>query len=174
VNVPAWVNRPQWVDLVAPMQTDAESRKAQEYVDVCRQFEVEHAWRYLPRNGATYCNIYVTDCTSALGCKIPHWYDPDTGKPARFGMGAEMSANAMCDWLKAGHGEWQHMERRDAVARANLGFPAVATHRNPRGHGHVAMLLPGELIAQAGAACLFMVPIARGFGTLEPVFYSHN
>ena len=73
-----WLDRPQWVALDAPFTTGPESRKAQEYVDVCRQFDVEHAWRYFQRNGNTFCNLYVADCTRALGCPIPHWYDRET------------------------------------------------------------------------------------------------
>ena len=169
-----WLDKPQWVPLRAPFTTGPESRKAQEYVDVCRQFDVEHAWRYLPRSNKTFCNIYVADCTAALGCGIPHWIDEE-GKPVRVGEGFEMSANTMHEWLEAKHDGWRKMSREDAKARADLGFPVVVSWRNPLGaSGHVAMLLPGFLIAQAGSKNHFMVPLPMGFGTLKPDFFTHD
>lgn len=170
-----WLDKPQWVEILAPFRTDASARKAQEYVDVCRQFDVEHAWRYLPRKPKTFCNIYVSDCTAALGCGIPHWYNPETGKKMVVGGGSEMSANGMHDWLSAGHDGWRQMTREDAKARADLGFPTVAAWKNPTGaSGHVAMLLPGFLIAQAGSVNRFMVPVPMGFGTLKPDYFTHD
>ena len=88
---------------------------------------------------------------------------------------AEMNANAMHTWLATHHDGWRLVVPADAHARAALGFPVVASWLNPTGKsGHVAMLLPGGLIAQAGQSNLFMVPLARGFGKLEPSFFTHD
>ena len=167
-----------WVLLNAPHTATAASRRGQELVDICAQFDVVHEPRYAKRNGATYCNIFVWDCTRALGAEVPHWVYDDGRPAAMAAAGAhELDANAAIDWL-AQHGStygWNPVVEADAYARADLGFPVVCTWRSPPGGiGHVSMVLPGHLSAQAGGTNFFMQPVSHGFGNLPVAFYSHN
>lgn len=169
----AWLAKPPWKPVNAPRTCGPDARRAQEYVDICAQFDVVHAWRYQPRSKTTFCNIYVWDCTRALGCEIPHWYEPKTGAATAVGNGKEMTANAMYDWLDEGQGGWRGVEDRVAVELAGMGFPVVAAWKNPEGIGHVAMVFGGGLIAQAGARNLWLAPLPQGFGKQKPSFFTH-
>lgn len=168
-----WRDVRPWLPLRAPRQSKPP-RRADEYVEVCRQFDVVRTARYQPKGKTTWCNVYVWDCTSALGCEVPHWYDANTLKPGVVGRATEMTANAMCEYLRAGAGGWRTVSRDGALESAALGEPTIVAWENYGGPGHVAMLLPGGLIAQAGAANLWLAPIEAGFGRgrlLE--FFSH-
>ena len=146
---------------------------------VAAQFRVESEPRYQPRDGNTFCNIFVWDVTSALGAEVPHWVD-DAGNPCAPGHGRELSANALCDWLESDAAlerGWRTVGSAEAELEAGEGRPVVATLRNQAGHGHVAILLPslrGPRIAQAGAHNMFDAPLARGFGATAPTFFAHR
>jgi hypothetical protein len=128
----------------------------------------------------TYCNIYLWDCSVALGAEIPHWIDPATGAPVAKGKGKETDANAVCDWL-AQYGPvygWQPAGMVAAVANAVDGNPTVMTYKNPSGDGHVAVVLPtpvgsSVLIAQAGATNFFNQDYHKGFANLPVLYYIH-
>jgi hypothetical protein len=172
---PAWLIREQWRPIKAPLQGSPSARSAQMLEDVLAQFDVTQAARYAPTERDTWCNIFVWDATSALGCEIPHWYESATGKSVPMGKGAEMSANGMCDWLENKRNGWMPASRADAVARAGFGFPVVLAWRNPgKGASHVAMMLPDGSIAQAGRKCLWRAPISAGFGRYVPAYFTHN
>ena len=172
---PVWLDKEPWIPLRPLRSASSKSRRSQDYVDVCAQFQVLTARRYRPRNGQTFCNIYAWDCTSALGCEIPHWYDQETGEKTAVGKGTEMSANAMFDWLSAERGDWRRRTEQDAYAGASLGFPTVAAWKNPDGGpGHVALVLSGKLCAAAGARNVWLAPLVRTFGDKQPQFFMHN
>lgn len=134
---------------------------------VLAQFDVVSNPRYQPRAGATFCNIFVWDCTRALAAEIPHWLN-----------GRELNANELVAWLyrEGRHFDWWKVDAPEARAAADAGRPVVATWRNPvpTKSGHVAMILPGGRIAQAGARCLFDVPLVEGFGQLAVEFWAHS
>jgi hypothetical protein len=147
------------------------ARSSQVYEQILAQFDVEHASRYAPKSGITFCNIFVWDATKALGCELPHWWYRD-----------ELSANGLSDWLTkygANHG-WMKVDSDHARQRANAGFPVVAVWKNPgAGSGHIAMVRPsgeeGQLhIAQAGASNHADIPITTGFGLLPVTLWSHD
>src|SRR5262245_57375506 len=53
-------------------ETSKPGERSKEALEkVLAQFKVETNKRYLPRNGATFCNIYTRDVTNALNVKIP-------------------------------------------------------------------------------------------------------
>lgn len=172
------MNVPPWKPLNPLVVNAADCRSAAAYRDVLDQFDVLHADRYKAAGGKTFCNIYVWDCTSALGCEIPHWTNADRA-PCKPGMGNEMSANALMDWMhETGKTRgWRECDSFDAAKGASSGHPTVALYRNPGGHGHIAMVLPGPNgtchIAQAGRVNLFDVPLQAGFGSKVPVFFTH-
>lgn len=144
------------------------NRSANNLRQVIGQFDVESAERYRPyKNGNTYCNIFVWDVTSALGCEIPHYVDRDTGAPRVYPdtKGAyELDANGTHDWL-AKHGAnygWYEVSAEDAQRYANAGYPAVTAWKNSSGGaGHVQVVCPakdngydarrGVTVAQAGS-----------------------
>lgn len=175
-----------------PQPPDVRSAQGQRSVDgylaVLRQFGVEQSQRYRPgAPGITWCNIFVWDVTSAMGCEIPHWYDPTTGATCAVGEktitglpAREMTANGTVAWLAthAPHNGWHQVPLGLAQYAANAGHPVVCAWVNPAGaHGHVAMLMPsGDAVTRvimAGRSCgVFLMK--RGFGGKIPTLWSHD
>ena len=126
-----------------------------------------------PREGRTYCNVYLNRATKALSAEIPYWY-----------LGQEFGATAQINWLMT-HGTehgWGKLRDMDAARQsAAMGMPTVATWRNPgQGSSHVAVVLDSPdtgpvHVAQAGASNLWDAEIQRGFGQYLPevVYWSH-
>lgn len=135
---------------------------------------VEFNPRYAPNGGKTYCNIFVWDVTTALMCEVPHWVkDGKAVEP--FTEGAfETTANMLIrEWLP--RSPW--FKTLTPLERAVAGYPVIAAWYNPSGRGHVAMVAPEEselYIYQAGAECLAMAPIAKGFGKRRVEFWTHD
>ena len=142
---------------VTAKKTNAEGhRSADAYLEVVDSFDVENTSRYQQYNGDTYCNIYVWDVTSAMGCEIPHWVDT-SGVPTEVGASGakELCAEGSKDWL-ANHGEeygWYECSPDEAIEMANNGYPTVACDT---AGDHIAMVVPqyegesGVQISQAG------------------------
>jgi hypothetical protein len=161
----------QWVDVLAPLRGEPGARTPERLLEVVRQFELDTNPRYQRTATATFCNVFASDITRALGAEIPHWL----GK-------RELTANLTLEWLStlgtlAG---WQEVAEEKAQEAANRGEPAVAIWRNPgRGSGHVALLIPSTVpgetrIAQAGARCFSDGTLAEGFGRASPIrFFVH-
>lgn len=171
---------PPWLpaDLSGFITNKLDSRELMLYRQVLAQFRITASARYAPKAGKTFCNIYVWDCTRALNCEIPHWVKAD-GSPTTPGNGNETTANSLLGWLR-GYGKakgWAEVNEHQAHGMASEGLPTVAVWKNPKGHGHIAMVLPGPgktlHIAQAGAKCLFDAPLASGFGGKIPLYFSH-
>lgn len=157
-----------WKAATPSVTGDENSRTPEALREIIDQFDVESSERYRPfRNGVTYCNIFVWDVTSALGCEIPHYIDNDTGEPRTYpdvSNAWEMNANATHDWL-VNRGEsygWREVSAQQAQAWANEGRPAVTAWKNEGGKpGHVQIVCPSEdggydsvrgvAVAQAGA-----------------------
>lgn len=137
------------------------------------------AWhpRYQPELGETYCNIFAWDVANLLDVPLPHWVGQD-GAPCEVGRGRELSANGLCLWLNTvgpSYG-WAKAGAAEAWAAAQRGALVVATHENPGGHGHIAVVLPHAdalRVAQAGKRCFADGPIARGFGSKPVAFFVH-
>lgn len=163
----------QWKAATPRLTCKPDCRSAGHYLGVVMQFPLTSG-RYLPSPGVTWCNVYAWDVMSAMGATFPHWVD-EHGQPERPGPDAyELSINAGIRWLEE-HGPeygWREVSELDARAQALLGHPALATWSNPRGHGHVAVVLPflqPTHIAQAGARNFFDEPLAHGFGSHGPI-----
>ena len=146
---------------------------------VIDSFNVQDNPRYqVNRQGRneTYCNIYVSDVTRALGAEVPHYADKTTGQPVSSGENAiAMNANRMNDWLN-GIGRnygWVKVTAQQAQNYANNGRPAVASWKNDSGHGHIQIVSPsadgtydparGVAIAQAGSKLI-------NYGYIEDVY----
>lgn len=151
---------------VSPAIVSNETNRSPETLrQVIDQFGVETSLRYQPyrRGNDTYCNIFLWDVTSALGCEIPHYVDPVTGQPRRYPdiKGAvELGAVATEDWLERygpSYG-WREVNALTAQNYANQGKPAVTTAGSI---GHVQVVCPssdggfdpirGVTVAQAGS-----------------------
>lgn len=176
-----------WVPVPTFNYTSDPSRRSPDLYDLCcRQFAVETDIRYQRGHDPTqpkqtYCNIYLWDCTRALGCEIPHWVYLD-GRPAPMGHGnRELSANGTCEWLRV-YGStygWQPADMLMVLTHVREGKPAVVTFENPGGTGHVAMVLPTAItppphIAQAGASNFYDKPVGYGFGINPVKYYIHD
>lgn len=146
------------------------SRSPKSYVGACAQFDVAKNPRYVGDVRGTYCNIFVWDCTRALGCEVPHW---TSGK---VGIGKEMRTPDMRAWLQDEKNGWKCRTKEDAIASANFGFPTIMSWEPTEpGIGHVAMLLPDGLIAQAGRHNLWKATPEEGFGKklAQVLYFSH-
>ncbi|MBK7862136.1 MAG: hypothetical protein IPJ65_26680 [Archangiaceae bacterium] len=164
----------------APVRSAPGSRSADEYDSVIDQFGVESNPRYAQRNGNTYCNIFASDVTRAMGAEIPHWVD-GAGAPVGQGQGYELDANATNAWLNQHGAEygWREVSAAEAQRLANEGHPAVASWNNPGGIGHIGVVRPGDLangpaLAQAGAQNLNHSHVYDIFPTTGTEFWVHD
>lgn len=155
-------------ELDAPLVNDLLRRSPEALRAVLAQFQVETSPRYRPGDGSTYCNIFMWDATRALGCEVPHWVGEE-------GDRRELNCNNTVGWLEL-HGPaagWREVKDAETAGiHASAGGPALVIWRNPAPGkpGHVAMFLPSSgvepRIAQAGARCLFDVPLDE-FGVVH-------
>lgn len=137
---------------------------------VLAQFKVETNKRYLPRQGATFCNIYARDVCKAMNCTLPY---------GRL-------ANQIYDWLPSKAGKaagWVAVTPDEAQRLANEGRPVVVSYKNPGkikvkgkdgkvterpAHGHIAMVRPsdqpgGPWLSHAGSRNSNHVPVNKVF-----------
>lgn len=158
------------------------ARSAEAARRVIAALQVATNSRYTPRDGTTFCNIFVWDYSRAMGCEIPHWVGPN-GISVPVGMGSELSANGVARWLVAHGGRegWQRVTELTARARAAQGYPTIVTWDNVGGIGHQAALYPAgyaaTMIAQAGANNFEQGALSKGFGNRkEPLlqFWTHE
>ncbi len=161
-----WLPEREYLPVTAPLTNGSDSRDPVKLEAVVAQFDVENHPRYRAGNGKTYCSTFSWDVTRALACEVPYWW-----------LHNELNINRMIAWLGlqgVDHG-WTETDRDTAVACANLGRPVLVTHRNPvpESHGHVAVMLPGGYISQAGMTNYARAPLAHGFGALPVQFWSH-
>ncbi|HEX8474474.1 MAG TPA: peptidoglycan-binding protein [Pyrinomonadaceae bacterium] len=179
---PGTTKRP-WVTLDAPAQGDPSRRNRATYDNVINQFAVEHNSRYTRNQqgkGETYCNIFVSDVTRAMGAEIPHRVDA-RGNPLASG-GTELDANATNNWLHrhGGRHGWRQVTAEEAQRLANEGHPAIASWRNPRGIGHIAVVRPGEMnangptIAQAGSVNDNHTHVRNTFGNARVEYWVND
>lgn len=173
--VPAWIVPEQWKALTPPPSEVRTVRSADNLLAATRALHVMEAKRYLPANGNTYCNIFMADATQLLGCSIAH----------RDAAGNERTINQTILDLRAGkYDGWTKVTVSDAANRAQMGLPTVAVWLNPKGHGHVAVLVPrptagtvGHVyVTGAGAACREQCTIEGQFGSLtsQVEFFGHD
>jgi hypothetical protein len=151
-----------WIAATPSIVSTEEYRDPNLYRAVVSQFMVENSERYRPRDGKTYCNIFMWDVTAAMGAEISHYTDPVTGVP-RYRPDNEgaiaMNAVRIDTWL-SNHGRnygWREVDAETAQYHANQGRPAVTTSGS---NGHVQVVVPsrdggfdpvrGVTIAQAG------------------------
>jgi hypothetical protein len=145
-----------FIDLLTP----------QTILDAIDSLNVETARRYQAqkKRGLTFCNVFVQDVMHKLGVEFP-----------------ETNANTAHRWLltegaKAG---WKPVTARQAQALANKGHAVVASWKNSRGHGHIAVVRPGHpvdgvpVISQAGSKNFEEGSVSRGFGQRTPVYFAN-
>lgn len=125
-------------------------------------------YAFMPRDGFTFCNCYVAVLTAALRAPIP-----------------PRLANLQHAWLSSDEGRmagWMPVDSETARARAALGYPTVASWRNPKDSmpGHIALLVPapqgatGVYVTAAGAENFVRAPIGRSFGLNRPDYFTHQ
>lgn len=165
-----------WVPITPPVTNGCLSRSAVNLRTVIDSFTdslMDPAGRYWPKDGQTFCNIFLWDVTRALACEIPYWW-----------LRRELSANDQFAWMMdegiSRHEWWPVADADEAGRRAREdGVPTVAMWRNPGGHGHVAIVRPnryeeqGPRIAQAGSTNFINAQVRNGFGNLPVRFFSH-
>jgi hypothetical protein len=143
--------------------------------EVVGSLDPAHAAKYQPGylgRGLTWCNRFLTDATSLLGCEVPFFL-----------------ANAQVAWLSGSGGAaegWVELAGGPAEAAelAAQGRPVVVGWANelagnPAGHGHVALAVPtpagshGLYVAQAGSQCSVSMPLRLAFGARPVRFWVH-
>ena len=123
---------------------------------------------FMPRDGMTFCNCYVSVLAAALRSPIP-----------------PRLANLQNAWLKSDEGRmagWMPVDSETARQRAALGYPTVASWRNPKDSlpGHIALLVPppqgaiGIYVTAAGAENFVRAPVGRSFGVNQPDYFTHQ
>lgn len=182
VSTPLWLSPDRTIDVVPPRLSSPSTRSAAELEDVIRQFHVELSPRYavsdINQDGIreTWCNLYVSDVTRAMGCEVP-----------RRVLGRYQRANDMVHWLtQQGFTQgWRRATQAEARRLADLGRPVVAGWDSlTSAPGHVAIVLPRRAgtqrptteVTQAGAQNWGRVDLGLAFGKhrLSAVqFFSH-
>lgn len=174
---PAWLMQPPWMPVEAPIRGDEDNRSGHLLVDIAAQFDVTHAPRYQPMGERTWCKTYLWDVLSALGCcdVAAHWVDR-AGTPVKPGAKGAQETRANDVVMRLGRQlyGWRHADEAAAYAHADSGRPAVAGWYNRAGPGHVAIVLPGRVIAQAGRTNFFGRPLSHGFGSKPVSFFVHE
>jgi hypothetical protein len=153
-------------------------RSAENYNKVIDQFDVAKNPRYAKRNGNTYCNIFASDVTRAMGAEIPHYALNSQGKTV------ELDANATNKWLNgpaAKREGWRPVTAAEAQSYANKGIPAVASWYNKGSIGHIGVIRPerstetitsrGPRMAQAGSTNFNSGHVKDGFGAQTPQYF---
>lgn len=166
--------QPPWLPVSPPLTGSEDDRSAHLLVDIASQFDVVHAPRYAPKGERTWCKTYLWDVLTALGCGevAAHWVDK-AGTPTRPGVGMETRANDVVMRLGRQLYGWRQADEAAAYAHADSGRPAVVGWYNRSGPGHVALVLPGSVIAQAGATNFFARPVSHGFGGRAVSYFTH-
>lgn len=181
---PVWLLDAPWLPVTAPFSAGSSHRTPELLEQVVAQFQLETAKRYRVRDVSgdgspeTFCNVFVSDCTAALGCGIPHVV-------LAGGKWAEITANETMLWLYI-HGPthgWEALPTAHvAQAMADTGQVVVAVWQAPAGPGHIALVVPSQgeplptdavWIAQAGRSNFSRGPLASGFGTRTPRYFGH-
>lgn len=169
---------PQLTETSKPGERSKERLEA-----VLGQFKVETNKRYLPRSGATFCNIYARDVTHAMGVKLPYG----------------MLANGIYDWLPSKAGKaagWVAVSAEEAQKAANEGRPVVVSYKNPGkikvkgkdgkmtekpAHGHIAVVRPsdqpgGPWLSNAGSKNADNIAVSKVFskGRMKTIRYYAN
>lgn len=143
-----------------------------DYEKVLNYLDVEMNPRYLPRDSKTFCNIYAHDFAEHFGKFIPRvWWSADAIKQIKEGKTVEpkygktifeMNANAIFEWLNAGHFGWEKIHpisAQDAVNKGKFGV-ICARRRDRKRSGHISVILPSSFLpnrqtpiqSQAGAS----------------------
>lgn len=118
--------------------------------------------------GTTWCNLFATNVTDALGCGIP------------FKL-----VNDQVVYLRSPDGGWRECNAPTARARASAGYPTVGVWVGPDSHhGHIVVLLPSSTLppdkrdqiacAQAGRTNFSRGRLANAFDSLPVEFFTHD
>lgn len=170
--VPAWVNHRQWVPLKPPPEVMAlgKTRSASNLLAASQALHVLEAERY-KATAVTWCNIYFADVLDILAAPCPHMFDPDGNGPL---PSEELRANRIVELLRAKKIPGFYSVEGNELTIANrcaVGLVTVAVAFNPKGPGHVMLVVPahgakGVHVTGAGRNNLEQAPIAKGFGSL--------
>lgn len=141
-----------------------------DYEHALRMFAPSTSPRYQPRDGLTFCNIFISDVTRALAKK-----DPEILELPHRVDGVEQTMNMMIARLRVQHGgyRWVPWVRRAPPIGQPVTRPTLVTWRSRKGPGHGAFVCPsteptpddiGDLrLAQAGQKCGIWLPLRECF-----------
>ncbi len=118
--------------------------------------------------GTTWCNLFASNVTKALGCEIPF-----------------LLVNSQVVYLRDIVNKWRECNAPTARARANAGYPTVGFWVGPDvHHGHIVVLLPSSKLpsdkrdqmacAQAGRSNFSYGRLATAFDSLPVEFMTHD
>lgn len=181
MTAPPWLLPSPWEPITCPR---IEARSPLLLEQVVAQHQVETAPRYQIKDvnsdgiAETWCNVYCSDLTKALGCEIPHVL-------MAGGRWVEARVDMMRGWLLGqgirSHG-WENLpDGKVAQKMADQGQVGVALWvgvQNGRSVGHIATLIPshgapGIWVTQAGSTNFARGRVERGFGQRPLEFYAH-
>jgi len=112
----------------------------EEYLKIVNYFNVDNSEnkRYersgTRRDPRTYCNVFASDVTKAMGVEIPRFIY-ENYKTKQF------SAAHQYNWLHKEGEElgWVEISSEEAIEYANMGYPTVVSHPD-----HITVAIPGE------------------------------
>lgn len=160
---------------------------AQRIKDLIHSMNVTGNSRYLPRDGKTYCNIFVMDFCKKMGVPLPEYLDWNKdGKIDDY-----LDANEAISWLNGSYNKggvqtgaqlgWKVISAEQAARYASEGKVVIAGWKNPiaSNPGHLAIVRPesttGNIkIAQAGAKNFENGSITSGFGNKLPTYFVYE
>ena len=102
-------------------------------------YEAYNNTSWKPKNGSTFCNEAVSFICKKMG--YAKFDKSETAYPTDADL-----ANAMHDKLSDPQGDWLNIDGSVAQYHANQGALVIASQKNTQGHGHVCMVIPGELV----------------------------
>lgn len=175
-------NPPQGVQPLTPPNSPKDTALGRKIIDLIDDMDV--AKNYLPKNGNTYCNIFVMDFCKKMGIPLPQ--DLDWDKDGR--IDDSLNANEAFSWLSGTYNKggvqtgaqlgWQTITADQAAQYASEGKVVVAGWQNPDPGqpGHMAIVRPestlGNIqIAQAGGSNFEQGSITDGFGNRDVSYF---
>ena len=118
--------------------------------------ELFKSGEFEPKDGKTFCNLYVQAVAKSIGCgEIPN-----------------KLANDIFDHLESAWHAWLKVQPEEAQRLANRNFFVLGASKNPAGHGHLAVVIPGN--STFSASLKMIAPMVVSCGSPTSTFWGKH